>query len=413
MKVAYLTNQYPKVSHSFIRREILQLEAGGVEVERFAIRRCNEDLVDHEDLNERQRTRVILDVRMAGLLFGLLRAAVTRPIRLIKALWLAVKIGWGSDRGLLRHLGYVAEACVLLKWSRSTGARHLHAHFATNSAAVAMFCRAMGGPPYSFTSHRTTMYDAPSAPGLQEKIVRASFVVAVCEFGRAQLYLCSPREAWCKIHVVRCGLDEAFLNAPHSPVPSAPRLVCVGRLSEEKGQLLLIEAAHRLVSEAADLKLVLVGDGHLRGDVEELIEKLELRSHVEITGWASSDQVRREILNSRALVLPSFAEGLPVVIMEALALGRPVISTFVAGIPELVQPGVCGWLVPAGSLDSLVSAMREALHMPVLQLEEMGRAGAARVAGLHDVRTEAEKLARLFRNSACNSRSRGPLDSVG
>lgn len=189
--------------------------------------------------------------------------------------------------------------------------------------------------------------------------------------------------------------------------------MCVGRLSEEKGQLLLIEAAHRLVSEAADLKLVLVGDGHLRGDVEELIEKLELRSHVEITGWASSDQVRREILNSRALVLPSFAEGLPVVIMEALALGRPVISTFVAGIPELVQPGVCGWLVPAGSIDPLVSAMRKALHMPVLQLEEMGRAGAVRVAELHDVRTEAEKLARLFRNSACNSRSREPLDSIG
>ena len=401
IKTGYLTNMYPKVSHTFIRREIAALESMGLSVERFSIRPSGERLVDEADRREQQITRVILARWAPGVLLRAAGVLATRPVRFLRALLLAVRSGWRSDRGILVNLAYLAEACVLLGWSRKARIEHLHAHFGTNPAAVAMLCRELGGPPYSFTVHGPGEFDRAPGLALDEKIARAAFVVAISDFGRSQLYRWSRRESWSKIHIIRCGLNGAFLKAPHSPVPPARRLVCVGRLSEEKGQLLLIEAAHRLIGEGGDLKLALVGDGPLRAEIEELIDKLELRSHVEITGWVSSDQVRREMLNSRALVLPSFAEGLPVVLMEALALGRPAISTFVAGIPELVQPGVCGWLVPAGSLDSLVSAMREALRMPVQQLEKMGRAGAARVAELHNARTEAEKLAALFRNAGC------------
>jgi colanic acid/amylovoran biosynthesis glycosyltransferase len=175
-------------------------------------------------------------------------------------------------------------------------------------------------------------------------------------------------------------------------------LVCVGRLCAAKGQLLLIEAVHQLVSEGIPVQLVLVGDGELRPTIEALITQLQVQDHVEITGWANTASVRQQLLAARAMVLPSFAEGLPVVIMEALALGRPVITTYIAGIPELVESGVCGWLVPAGSIETLTAALRAALQAPVDQLEAMGQVGARRVFQHHHGATEAAKLVKLFQN---------------
>jgi glycosyltransferase involved in cell wall biosynthesis len=179
-------------------------------------------------------------------------------------------------------------------------------------------------------------------------------------------------------------------------LPVVPTVVCVGRLAEQKGQLVLIEAAGRLAAEGVDFGITLVGDGPMRRPIEEAIERLGLGGRVRLAGWMGAQGVVDELLRARALVLPSFAEGLPVVIMEALALGRPVISTYIAGIPELVEPGVCGWLVPAGSVDALARAMREALASPVEELARMGREGARRVAGRHDARIEARKLSALF-----------------
>ena len=216
-----------------------------------------------------------------------------------------------------------------------------------------------------------------------------------------------------KIHVIHCGLDEMFLSAAPTPIPERPRLVNVGRLSEQKGQLLLIEAAAHLHAQDLDFELVIVGDGPLRGELERLIDQYGMRGRVWITGFLDNHGVRRELEAARALVMPSFAEGLPVVIMEALALGRPVISTHIAGIPELVEPGRNGWLVPAGAVEPLVAAMAAALTADTTELEAMGRAGAARVAERHNVDNEAKKLAELIadltavpgeRNSPCLSR---------
>jgi glycosyltransferase involved in cell wall biosynthesis len=286
-----------------------------------------------------------------------------------------------------------------VKWLRDGGVTHVHAHFGTNSTTVAMLCHELGGPPYSFTAHGPEEFDKPQFLGLTEKIERAAFVVAISAFGRSQLYRWCGHEHWPKVHVVHCGVDDAFLGATPAPAPAAPRLACVGRLPEQKGQLLLVRAAAELAREGTPVEIVLVGDGALRGPIESLAKAEHLNGHLRVTGWASNDEVRQQLLASRALVLPSFAEGLPVVIMEALALGRPVISTYVAGIPELVEPGVSGWLVPPGSIQALVGAMREALTAPTSRLDEMGRAGAARVAQRHDARTEAAKLAELFRGS--------------
>ena len=396
MNIAYLVNQYPKVSHSFVRREVIAVETCGLKVARFSIRSCESELVDEADKLEQELTKVILGVGVQGLASGLLRVAATRPIRFIEALRLTFQVGWHSERGILLHLAYLAEACILLNWFAESGTAHVHAHFGTNSTTVAMLCRVLGGPTYSFTVHGPEEFDKATLLSLNEKIKRSTFVAAVSSFGKSQLFRWCDRTFWSKIHVIHCGVDAAFLAAPYVPIPAAPRLACIGRLSEQKGHLLLLEAAKLLAVQGLEFKLVLVGDGPLRSDIEKQILQLGLQNHIEITGWASGDRVQQEILASRAMVLPSFAEGLPVVIMEALALNRPVISTYVAGIPELVEPGVCGWLVPPGSAEALAVAMRAVLEAPLEKLEQMGKTGAERVAQQHNVDLEAKKLVALF-----------------
>jgi colanic acid/amylovoran biosynthesis glycosyltransferase len=403
-KIAYLVNQYPQTSHTFIRREIAAIEATGLEVDRYTIRPVTDPAVDEADEAERARTRVVLGVGRLGLLAAATRAAFARPLRWLRAARAAVRVGRRSDRGVAVHLVYLAEACVLREWLARSGTRHVHAHFGTNSATVAMLCRLLGGPPYSFTAHGPEEFDAPRTFSLEEKVRHAAFAVGVSEFGRAQLCRWSDHADWGKIHVVRCGVDGSFLDEGSSPIPTAPRLVCVGRLAEQKGQIVLIEAAGVLKDRGLEFELILVGDGPMRPAIERRIADLGLERHVHLAGWGDGRAVRQAIVDSRALVLPSYAEGLPVVLMEALALGRPVISTYIAGIPELVAPGECGWLVPAGAVKLLATAMAEALEADVADLRRMGLAGAARVAARHDASAEAARLVSLIGGSAVAGR---------
>ena len=395
VKICYLVNQYPKVSHTFIRREIQALEGRGVEVVRYSVRRVAEPLADPADQAEQERTRVVLDGGKEGLAAAMARVAVSRPARFAEASAMAARIGVGSERGLAIHGAYLGEACVLLEWMRDEGVQHVHAHFGTNSATVAMLVHALGGPPFSFHVHGPEELDKPDLISLSEKILRARFVCAISSFCRSQLYRRTPYDQWDKIQIVRCGVEPAFLEGDGRPYPTVPRLVSVGRLNEQKGQILLVEALGRIAKEGLDVELVLVGDGEMRADVEAAIARHGLQTKIRITGWASGDVVREEILSARAMVLPSFAEGLPVVIMEALGLGRPVLSTYVAGIPELVTPEN-GWLVPAGSVEHLVDALREVLATSPERLDAMGTSGRAAVLERHDVRVTAAALHALL-----------------
>lgn len=396
MKVAYLVNQYPKVSHSFIRREILALEAQGVEVRRFSIRSLESELVDQGDLEEYQKTQFILHGGIGGLLWNFFRVLLTHPQRLWRAVGLTLKLGWGSERGMILHFVYLAEACVLLNQLSQAPVEHLHVHFGTNSTTVALLCNALGGPPYSFTIHGPEEFDKPQAIALPEKIKRAKFVVAISSFGKSQIQRWCDYQDWSKIQIVHCGVDPLFLDHGFVPLPSEPRFVCVGRLSEQKGHLILIEAVGQLVAMGLKCKLIFVGDGPLRNQIEQLIDTLKLNHYIEITGWATNTQVQEQILAAQVFVLPSFAEGLPVVLMEAFALSRPVISTYIAGIPELVEPGKNGWLVPAGSLEDLTLALKTALTTPLEELTAMGKHGAAKVAQHHNINIEVQKLIDLF-----------------
>ena len=396
-RVAYLVNIYPKVSHSFIRREIVALERQGVAVLRIAVRGWDDAVSDPADAAERTRTRYLLQHGLAPLLGAAARLALTRPARFVSAVRLALAMRRRSERTLFHHLAYLAEACQLVGWLAHERIVHLHAHFGTNPAEVAMLARVLGGPPYSFTVHGPEEFDKPEALGLGEKGRRAAFVVAISSFGRSQLYRWLPQPHWHKVQVVHCGLEPAFHESAAVTGDGAPqRLVCVGRLCEQKGQLLLVQALHRVVGRGVAVELVLAGDGEMRAEIEALVERLGLLARVRITGWIGSAQVRDEILAARALVLPSFAEGLPVVIMEAMALRRPVITTFVAGIPELVIHGETGWLVPAGDIDALARAIEDCLAATPDALARMGVVAHRRVLERHHIDREAAKLAALF-----------------
>jgi glycosyltransferase involved in cell wall biosynthesis len=394
--VAYLVNQYPKVSHTFIRREIVALEQQGVSVTRFALRGWDAEVTDRADIEERARTRYVLEGGALPLVGAVVATIVRAPSRFMRALASALRMSRRSPRPWPYHLVYLAEAAWLCRQLRVAGVSHLHAHFGTNGAEIALLGRELGGPPYSFTVHGPEEFDAPEALHLRAKIEKAAFVVAISSFGRSQLYRWIDAGQWPKVRVVHCGLDAQFQSSPSGTTVAGERLVCVGRLCEQKGQLLLLDAVRVVLNRGKALTLVLAGDGELREAIERKIEALGLREHVSITGWIDSARVRTEVLAARALVLPSFAEGLPVVIMEAMALRRPVLSTFVAGIAELVRPGVDGWLVPAGDVQALADAIEACLETPASILARMGDDAHERVTARHSIAVEAGKLAELF-----------------
>lgn len=397
-RIAYLINQYPKVSHSFIRREILALEQNGQVVDRIAVRGWDAEVVDPADIAEKERTRYLLKDGLGPLLLAGLRICAKRPAGVLKALRTALRLARTSERSWPYHIIYVLEACRALEWLEASEVAHVHAHFGTNSAEVALLVRLMGGPTYSFTVHGADETDAGARLGLDVKLHHAKFAAAVSAFTRSQLFRRTDPADWSKVHVVHCGLDPSFLESPPVPLPADPHIICVGRLSEEKGQIILLEALARLRAGGLACRLTLAGDGPMRDRIEKQMAKLDLTDAVEITGWLTSSEIRDRILNARALVCPSFMEGLPVVIMEAMALRRPVVASSIAGIPELVVPGETGWLVPAGDPDALAAALKTCLTTPEADMKALIEHAYHHVTERHSVSREAHKLAHLFFN---------------
>jgi exopolysaccharide biosynthesis WecB/TagA/CpsF family protein len=397
VSVCYFVNQYPAGSHTFVRREIHAVERCGTRVLRASLRGWDAKLSDPGDKAELQRTRFVLrepPLRIGAAIAYCLRR---RPSGLARAIGSAFRMSRGSERPFY-HLFYLIEACVLARWLLEERVDHLHAHFGTNSAEVATLSHLISGVPYSFTVHGPGEFDRALQLAFPEKIRHARFVCAISSFGRSQLYRWVGHELWPKIKVVRCGLELDRLDVRALPTQARRRLVCVGRICEQKGQLLLVEAIGKLAAEGVDCELAIVGDGEMRAEVERLSRRLGIADRIRITGWLSNSGVEDEIAAARALILTSFAEGSPVAIMEALALGRPVVTTYVAGIPELVDPS-CGWLVPAGDVDAIVAAVRKCLELPDAEIVRMGHAGRARVSQMHDVEREAEKLVVEFHRS--------------
>lgn len=380
-RIAYLINRYPSVSHTFIRREIAALERLGFEVERITIRESNHGHVDAADKAEAEKTTVLL-ARPMQLAAATLLIAMTRPGRFLGTMALVLRSARRTSPGL-KHLAYLAEACALVRLCEERGVSHIHAHFGTNPPAVARLCRRLGGPTYSFTIHGPDEWTDPHGYELAAKTHEANFVACISHYTGAQLRRFAHPDDWDKIVVIRCAIDGSFLTEPPPLTEAGSELVCVGRLCPAKAQLLLLDAFAEVVQRHPEARLTLCGDGEMRADAERRIAELQLDDAVTITGWIDSAEVHRRLAGARAMVLPSFAEGLPVVIMESLALARPVITTYIAGIPELVRDGHNGWLVPAGDRESLVRALDACLAASSEEIRHMGACGREAVLAQH------------------------------
>ncbi|NCJ05638.1 glycosyltransferase [Synechococcales cyanobacterium C] len=397
MRIAYVLNTYPAPSHSFIRREIRALERRGITVYRIAMRPHGEPLADAGDREEAALTEYVLAAGIGALLGGLLSGLRHQPLGLMSALGLTLRLGWPSEAGLFRHLIYWLEAAYLTRRARILGVERLHAHFGTNATTVAMLAQEMGAPPFSLTVHGPEEFDKPGLIGLTQKLERADFVVGVSSYGWSQLSRWISPCHWSKLHVVHCGIEpERFPYFEPVPESRPLQLICIGRLAEQKGHLVLIEAMAAVARRGVEARLVLVGDGPLRSLIEQAIAKFELGETIRLAGWLDEDSVRAEIAAAHGMVLPSFAEGLPVVLMEAMVSARPVIATWIAGIPELVQPGKNGWLVPPGDPQGLAEAILDLAATSQKTLVQMGKNARTQALSRHSIDTEAGKLAQLF-----------------
>lgn len=395
MKIGYLLNTYPAPSSTFIRGEIEALEELGVAVTRFAVRRFDGPLVDPADKREAGITRYLLDGNKKGLLFAALKELAVNPIGLARAFPAWLRLLRNARGGVVRHAAYLVQAAALRQEAERLGIRHVHTHYSNNPTAVAMLSSILGGPSYSFTAHGPDEFVDPELLSFDDKIARSAFVVGISAYGRKLLTgLARPADAP-KVQVVHCGIELGNFTVAPAIAQDNFTFVCVGRLCQAKGQVHIPAAVAALKGQFPGLCVVLVGDGDMRPEIEAEIEKHGVGRKVVLHGWASNQEVRRLIASGRALLLPSYAEGLPIVIMESLALGRPVLSTTVAGIPELVD-AECGWLVEPGNHDQLVAAMRTALEASPTTLQKMGKHGRARVEERHDRRTLGRQLRTLF-----------------
>ena len=405
VKVAYLTSEYPRASDTFIQREVAALREIGHEVITCSIRSTGpEHLVGPEQLAEHATTFKVLEAAKRP--WVLIRAHLRwmkRPGRYLSALRLAWLTSQKGMRGRLYQLFYFAEAGLLAKHLEDQGAEHLHNHIAMSSCTVAMLVNALSGLPYSFTIHGPHIFFEPKQWRIDEKAARARFVACISDYCRSQLMCFSDEAHWPRFHIVHCGIDPARYTEP--PAHEGKHLLFVGRLARVKGVPMLLDTLPRLIARHPDLRVTLIGDGPDRAALERRVAAENLTDFVSFFGYRSQDEVAAELAGADIFVLPSFAEGLPVVLMEAMAAQVPVVTTHIAGIPELVEDGKSGWLVPPGDADRLSEALEAALGDAETR-RIMGRAGRARVVAEHDIRKEAAWFSRIIEGYAVGDEPR-------
>jgi glycosyltransferase involved in cell wall biosynthesis len=402
LNIAYLLNTYPLTSTTFIRREIEALENAGLSIQRFAVRAWTGRLVDPRDVAEQRRTRYLLTGNVGGLFVAVLHELLFNTRRFWRSILILGQLLRNSNGGFIRHVAYLTEAACFHQLARARCIDHVHVHFSTNATTVAMLSHVMGGPSFSFTAHGPDEFVEANRHSLDIKIERAAFVVAISTFCRKELLRYASSDARKKIRIIRCGLPIEQFELSHRHLDSQT-LVCVGRLCPQKGQTLIPNAVAALRQEFPKLKVILVGEGESRKEIENSIAALNVGDLMELRGWVANTGVVELISQARALLLPSHAEGLPIVIMEAMALGRPVITTRIAAIPELVDES-CGWLFEAGDGNGLISAIRAVLNCSQCDMARRADLCRVRVERLHDVRTLARSLFGCFREARHDKR---------
>jgi colanic acid/amylovoran biosynthesis glycosyltransferase len=363
MRIAYLVSQYPAASHTFIRREIHALRARGASIDTFSIREPSpNERVSAADRAEFDATFYVLPFNVPRLFASHTSALATKPLKYLQTLGLAVKHRVPGVKAFVWSLAHFAEAIVIARELDKRKIEHVHNHFANSGANVGFLATRFLGLPWSMTLHGISETDYPSGNLLPAKLEAANFAVCISHYTKSQaMRVVSPKH-WPKFLLVHCGLDLSVLPARSTASRARLRVMCVGRLSPEKGHYGLLEGFAAARARGHDAELVIVGDGPDHVGLEKRIAELGLESSVTLRGRLAEPDTLAEIAGSDMLVLASFMEGLPVVLMEAMALGLPVIAPRVAGVPELVEDGVHGllfapsaWLELAECLHKLLS----------------------------------------------------------
>lgn len=398
--IAYLTGEYPRATDTFIQREVAALRDLGIAVTTCSIRQTDQD--HHVGIEQRREAGTTFYVLRAArsplhLLGCHAKAVLSEPRRYFQTLALAWRTKAPGVRGSLFQLFYFAEAVVLANHLKSREIIHLHNHIAKASGTVAMLCSHMSGIPYSFTLHGPDIFFEPHQWRLDEKIARAKFVACISNFARSQAMVFSDQRFWSKLHIVHCGIDPSLYEKPKMDRRKSTdqNLLFVGRLAAVKGLSVLFKSAVELRRDFSALKITLVGDGPERMNLENEVQQLGLEDCVEFVGYQSQSEVAEFLQAADLLILPSFAEGLPVVLMEAMAAQVPVVTTPVGGVTELVEDGINGALVPPGDEVTLTRRISELMRDRNLR-KKMGQAGRKKVIESFTVDAEAAWLAQLM-----------------
>ncbi len=392
MRIAYLTGEYPRATDTFIQREVAGLRKLGVEVFTFAVRRPGEEhMVGEEQKQERDRTTYLLPPNFSLIMahFMLLVRSPGHYLRGLKLAWATRQPGL---KGVLYQLFYFLEAGILAWSLKQQDIQHVHNHLATSSGTVAMLAAELGNFTFSFTLHGPYIFFEPHQWRLDEKIKRALFVCCISHYCRSQGMVFAPFEKWNRMHIVHCGIDpELFQRVSHQG--RGTRLLYVGRLAVVKGLPILLESLAQL--KQPDLSLTVVGDGPDRDQLEQMTADLGLTAQVSFVGYQSQTQVRDHLQQTDIFVMSSFAEGVPVVLMEAMAAGVPVVATRIAGVGELVEENVSGYLVPPGDVESLTDRIEKLVKDEGVR-SRFGAAGRAKVEQDFNINRETQRLEQII-----------------
>lgn len=397
-KLAYLISRYPAVSHTFILREVRELRALGFEVAIASVNAPDRAPADMS-AQEREEAAATYYVKRHGLVGALAAHAwclLRYPLRYARGLAYALALARSDLARIVFAFFYFTEALMVARWMGRSGACHLHVHFATAAANVGMLVRRMFPVSFSLTLHGPDEFYDAGAQRLAEKIAAADFVVCIGRFARSQAMKLSGEEHWHKFEVSPLGVDPAHYTPPPARVASGePHLLCVGRLVPAKGQRVLIEACRQLRDRGRRFRLTVAGDGPDRGALEKSVARLGLDACVRFTGALNEAQVLALYHQADLFVLPSFAEGIPVVLMEAMAAGVPCITTRITGIPELIGSEQDGVLVTPSDAGELRMAIERLLDDAELRMT-IARQARARVVAAFDLRASIDRLGRIF-----------------
>jgi len=398
LRIAYLLSRYPAVSHTFFLNEVIGLRARGLHIETASINPPDRPLKDLPPIEavEAATTLYLKDGRHLAASAKLLAIAFANPAAVLRGIAAVLRIPRLTFRQRIFWLFYLAEALLLGRWIRQRGLDHLHVHFGGAVASVGMTTAAAWRIPFSLTIHGPEELLNVDACHLREKVTAASFVFCISDFCRSQLYQLTPSSQWHKFHVIRLGVDPVQLTPPaRTPSTSTVQMVCVGRLVAAKGHRILLEAVRQVRERGVTLRLTLIGAGPELGRLQEFVAHHDLSDAVTFTSALSHSQTLDQVRRADIFVLASFAEGIPVALMEAMSLGIPCVSTTIAGIPELIRSGVDGLLVPPANATALADAL-EALALDPTLRRELGRSARQRIIADYNLPLNQELLAHSF-----------------